>query len=271
MERSRREKDSSMHNLLDDYAHGNALRDVSPSLKLLFGLGAILLCVSSPAPAAPLFVAVTMSLAILILAKIPWRFYLRLLLVPLSFALVSAAVVAFMQGAGQELFSFHLSGITFAIRESGANLAGLLMARTFGGMCSLFFISLTTPMIEIFGSLKSLQIPSSVIELSMMIYRYIFVFLDQAASIHNAQVMRLGDCRIRNSLSSFAMLASVLFLRSWEQGERLIVAMDSRCYDGRLDLMDQGEKATSGQILAVAAYLISALAIAVLAGGAFLH
>ncbi len=113
------------------------------------------------------------------------------------------------------------------------------MARTFGGMSSLFFIALTTPMIEIFAMLKSLRIPDFLLELSMMIYRYIFVFLDQAAMIHNAQVMRLGDAGTRNSLNSFAMLSSVLFLRSWEQGERLIVAMDARCYNGMLDLMDQ--------------------------------
>jgi cobalt/nickel transport system permease protein len=253
-----------MHNLLDDYAHGNALRETSARLKLFLGLGAILLCVSSTTPIAPIFVAVTMSLITVMRAKIPGRIYSRLLLVPLSFALLSAGVVAFMHGSGQTLFSVQLYGLDLAIREEGANLAALLIARTFGGMCSLYFIALTTPMIEIFAVLKTLHIPQSVIELSMMIYRYIFVFLDQAAMIHSAQMMRLGDSGTKNSLNSFAMLCSVLFLRSWEQGERLIVAMDSRCYDGKLDLMEQTEGAKPGAILAVAVYLTAATAIAVL-------
>jgi cobalt/nickel transport system permease protein len=256
-----------MHNLLDDYAHGNALRETNPRLKLILGLGAILLCVSSPTPIAPLFVAITMSLATLILAKIPRHIYFRLLLVPLSFALLSATVVAFMHGSGQTLFSVPLFGFNLGIREEGANLAALLIARTFGGMCSLFFIALTTPMIEIFATLKFMRIPQSVIELSMMIYRYIFVFLDQAAMIHSAQVMRLGDAGTKNSLNSFAMLSSVLFLRSWEQGERLIVAMDSRCYDGKLDLMEQTDGAAPRAILAVVIYLTAAAAIAVLTRG----
>ena len=256
-----------MHNLLDDYALGNALRETSARLKLLLGLCSILFCVSSPTPIAPLFVAVTMSLITVILAKIPWRIYSRLLLVPLSFALLSAGVVAFMHGSGPTLFSLDLFGFSPVIREEGANLAALLMARTFGGMCSLFFIALTTPMIEIFAVLKSLRIPGSVIELSMMIYRYIFVFLDQAAMIHSAQVMRLGDAGTKNSLNSFAMLCGVLFLRSWEQGERLVVAMDSRCYDGKLDLMEQAGRAGPGAIMAGAAYLTAAAAIAVLTRG----
>jgi cobalt/nickel transport system permease protein len=256
-----------MHNLLDDYAHGNALRETSALLKLFLGLGAILLCVSSTTPIAPIFVAITMSLITVMLAKIPGRIYSRLLLVPLSFALLSAGVVAFMHGSGQTLFPVQLNGLDLAVREEGANLAALLIARTFGGMCSLYFIALTTPMIEIFAVLKTLHIPQSVIELSMMIYRYIFVFLDQAAMIHSAQMMRLGDSGTRNSLNSFAMLCSVLFLRSWEQGERLIVAMDSRCYDGKLDLMEQTEGAKPGAVLAVAAYLATATAIAVLTRG----
>jgi cobalt/nickel transport system permease protein len=253
-----------MHNLLDDYAHGNALRETSSRLKLFLGLWAILLCVSSTTPIAPLFVAMTMSLITVMLAKIPGRIYFRLLLVPLSFAMLSAGVVAFMHGNGQTLFSVQLFGINLSISEEGANLAALLIARTFGGMCSLYFIALTTPMIEIFAVLKTLRIPQSVIELSMMIYRYIFVFLDQAAMIHSAQMMRLGDAGAKSSLNSFAMLCSVLFLNSWEQGERLIVAMDSRCYDGKLDLMDQAAGANPKAILAVAVYLVAATAIAVL-------
>jgi cobalt/nickel transport system permease protein len=106
-------------------------------------------------------------------------------------------------------------------------------------------------MIEIFSILKSVGLPDFLVELSMLIYRYIFVFVDQAAMIHSAQTMRLGDAEIRNSINSFAMLSSVLFLRAWEQGERLIIAMDARCYDGKLDLIDHVGKAEPRAIFAL--------------------
>lgn len=253
-----------MHDLLDDYAHSSALRETSPWLKLLLGLGAMLLCVTSSAPIAPLFIAVTMSVVTVGLAKIPGRFYSTLLLIPFSFSILSAVVVAFMHGGGNQLFAVNVLGIDLCMREEGANLALLLITRTFGGMCSLFFIALTTPMLEIFSIGKSLGLPDFLVELSMLMYRYIFVFLNQAAMIHSAQVMRLGDAGFKNILNSFSMLSSVLFLRSWEQGERLIVAMDSRCYDGKLDLMDQAEGAKPRTILAVVVYLAAATAIVVL-------
>jgi cobalt/nickel transport system permease protein len=253
-----------MHDLLDDYAHSNALRNTSPRLKLLLGLGAMLLCVSSVTPIAPLFIAVTMSLIVVTLAKIPVRFYSTLLLIPLSFALLSSAVVAFMHGGGDQLFAFDIFGINLGIREGGANLALLLIARTFGGMCSLFFIALTTPMIEIFSVLKSLGLPDFLVDLSMLMYRYIFVFIDQAAVIHQAQVMRLGDAGIKNTINSHAILSGILFLRAWEQGERLIVAMDARCYDGKLSLMEYVGKAEPMAIFAVIGYMIVAAVIAFL-------
>ncbi|NMB85506.1 MAG: cobalt ECF transporter T component CbiQ, partial [Methanothrix sp.] len=133
-----------MHDLLDDYTHSNALINTSPRLKLLLGLGAMLICISSATPIAPLFIAITMSLITVGIAKIPGRFYCTLLLIPLSFALLSSGVVAFMHGGGSQLFAMNLFGFMFEIRDDGANLALLLIARTFGGMCSLFFISLTT-------------------------------------------------------------------------------------------------------------------------------
>jgi cobalt/nickel transport system permease protein len=240
------------------------LRETSPRLKLLLGLGAMLLCVASATPIAPLLIAVTMSLVTVRLARIPGRFYSTLLLIPFSFSLLSAAVVAFMHGGGDQLFAFNVFGISLSIREDGANLALLLIARTFGGMCSLFFIALTMPMLEIFSICKSLGLPDFLVELSMLIYRYIFVFLDQAALIHSAQVMRLGDTGIKNTLNSFSMLSSVLFLRAWEQGERLIVAMDARCYDGKLDLMEQSGKAEPKAIFAVIGYMVIVAAIAAL-------
>lgn len=252
-----------MHDLLDDYAHANALRDVNPRLKLALGLGSILVCVFSTSPLAPFLVAAAMGAAAIILAKIPARFYFRLLAVPLVFALFSCAAVIFIQG-GDAVFALNILGIKLEIGKEGLNLALLLLARTIGGMSSLFFIALTTPMIEVFSILKSAGLPGFLIELSMLIYRYIFVLLDQAAMIHRAQVMRLGNSSLRSSLSAFSMLTSVLFLRAWEQGERLMLAMDSRCYDGRLDAMATDLPMSRKGLAATACYLLVTVAIAFL-------
>ncbi|HSD58641.1 MAG TPA: CbiQ family ECF transporter T component, partial [Methanotrichaceae archaeon] len=112
--------------------------------------------------------------------------------------------------------------------------------------------------------LKSAGLPSFLIELSMLIYRYIFVLLDQAAMIHSAQTMRPGGSSMRSSFYSFSMLTSVLFLRAWEQGERLMVAMDSRCYNGHLDVMEKDLPTPWKGLIVTSCYLLVAVAIAFL-------
>ena len=61
---------SFMEENLDYYAQSNALRDVNCYLKLALGLGAIFICIASPAPLAPLFIVITLSAITLVVAKI---------------------------------------------------------------------------------------------------------------------------------------------------------------------------------------------------------
>ncbi|MDD1753122.1 MAG: CbiQ family ECF transporter T component, partial [Methanotrichaceae archaeon] len=116
---------------------------------------------------------------------------------------------------------------------------------------------------EIFSILKSFGLPELLMELSMLIYRYIFLLLDEATMIHNAQTMRMGNSGLRSSLKSFSMLSSVLFLRAWEQGERLMIAMDSRCYNGRLEVMDDKVPPSKKVTAAILSYLVVLIIIAV--------
>ena len=236
--------------MFEDYALTNKLRSVNTELKLFFGLGSLLLCVFSPSPLTPILIALTMAIVLILFAEIKARFYLKILTIPLSFGVISSLIIMFMYGRGDILLSFEIFGKVFDINRDGANLSVLVLSRMFGGVSCLFFIALTTPMVEMFAVFKRLKVPDAFLELSMMIYRYIFVFLDEALMIHTAQTMRHGYNGIKNSIRSFSMLGSVLFVRAWERGENLIVSMDSRCYNGKLDVL-RVERSLSPVLLGV--------------------
>lgn len=254
-----------MHDILEEFAQTNGLRQTSPGLKLFIGLGSILLCVSSPAPVAPLLVAASMSIAVLVLARIPPRFYARLLLIPVSFAVMSIAVVLFITGSGAILL--EIPGLPLAVTADGANLAILLLVRVFGGMCSLYFIALTTPMTEILDILRKLRVPTVFIDLAMLTYRFIFIFIEEAGQIYRSQVMRLGYGRFRESVQSFGMLAGALFIRTWESGEALVLAMDARCYDGKLGIPGETRPVSLFALSAALLYLGAVLGISLSTGG----
>jgi cobalt/nickel transport system permease protein len=230
------------HYILDDYAQNNALRDQDSWLKLLLGLGAILVCISSPGPFAPLAIALTMTFITLFLARIPAGLYLSLLSIPFSFAIFSCIVILFISGGGTPLFSFSIAGVILTVTAGSANLALLLIARTLGGMCSLFFIALTIPMVEIFSVMHSLKLPKNFVDLSMLIYHFIFVLIGEAIAIHTAQMLKHGYSSFKNSINSFAMLSGMLFIRAMGKGEEMITAMDARCYDGKFVLPEEKHK-----------------------------
>lgn len=256
-----------MENILDDYAHQNALRDVDTRLKLVLGGGAIAVGILSTAPVAPVLIAVSMAAITVFLARIPGRFYATLLAIPLSFAVLSAGVILFLQGGGEPLIALPVGGFTLTATTGSADMAALVLARTFAGMCSLFFIALTTPMVEIFAVMRGLRLPAEFVDLAMLIYHFIFMLISEAVATHNAQEIRQGYTGFRNSLRSFPMLAGALFVRAWEKGEELILAMDARCYDGKFPLEERKDGPSPQSTAAVAAYLLAVGIIALLTRG----
>jgi cobalamin biosynthesis protein CbiM/cobalt ECF transporter T component CbiQ len=238
--------------ILDDAAINSPLRHVSAWLKLIFCLSAIVIGVISPLPYLPLFIAGVMIFAALLVAKVSPRLYCSLLSIPLVFAGTGALVILFITGGGETLVDFFRIG-TFHVQitTDSLELAVLVLSRTFAGMCSLYFLTLTTPMTSLFEVFRNLRMPQAFIDLSMLIYRYIFVFIGEAIAIHNAQIMRGGYGTWKNYLTSFSMLVSMLFIRTWEKGEAIFLSMDSRCYDGYMALPDEGGHVTPLSVTSV--------------------
>lgn len=245
-----------METILDTYANTNALRSVDTRVKLLFGIGSIFLCISSQSVLVPLCIAALMAIVVIGQAKIPLRLYLGLIAIPFSFAVFSSIVILFMTGGGDLLLSLPIWGIQLNATTGGANLSILLLCRTFSGMSSLFFIALTTPVIDLFSLMQQWYFPQVLIDLSMLIYHFIFIFIGEAILIHNAQAMRLGYGNFRKSLNSFAMLGGMLFIRAWESGEELVLAMDARCYNGKLNICEDKRPIPVTLLIVVVCYLI---------------
>jgi cobalt/nickel transport system permease protein len=220
--------------LLEDVAQTNNLRMINTDIKLFTGLGAIILCLLSTSCVAPLFIAVILSLSLLLLARIPMQLYGELFLVPLLFTLMSVIVIILLSGGNEPYWSWNpYSWLSLSITKESINSGIFILFRVVGGTTALLFIALTTPMTDLFVVMRRIRIPETVVDLAMIIYRTIFLIMDQLALTYRAQVMRLGYGSFRESITSFSTLCGSAFIASWDSGEDLIRAMDARCYDGR--------------------------------------
>jgi cobalt/nickel transport system permease protein len=253
--------------LLEDIAQKNGLREINTYLKLTAGLGAILLCLFSTSYLPPLFIALLLTGAILILARVDAKTYAELFVVPLWFALMSVAGIILITGGQDVFWSWDLlPSFSLSITRESINQGVLVFCRVIGGMSAMIFIALTTPMTDIFIVFRQSRVPEVVIDLMMIIYRTIFILIDQVIQIYNAQLMRLGYSTWRESIHSFAFLCGAAFIASWDAGEDLIRAMDARCYDGKFALLGENRPVERIPSLTVVVFLLLSTLVVIVSG-----
>ena len=227
------------NNTLDSYAHYNNLKNINTFFKVIFAITTMLVSLISSSPVVPLLIALVMSFLIVSQAKIPWKFYLKFLSVPFLFGLITFIFMSLFFGVGAHILDLGIFNL--AVTEDGFNLGLLTFSRVLAGFTCMAFLALTIPMTELFSELERLKIPQIVMDLAMLMYRYIFIFLDEAINMYHAQETRLGYSSLKKSFKSMGMLGSNLFIRTWIKGEQAHIAMESRCYDGSIKTMKEPE------------------------------
>jgi cobalt/nickel transport system permease protein len=254
--------------LLEDVAQKNGLREVNTWVKLAAGLSALVLCLLSTGYASPLFIALVLSAAVLLLARVDIRTYTELFLVPLWFAVMSAVVIVLISGGDQIFWSYDpLPFLSLSVSRGSINSGFFILCRVIGSMSALLFIALTTPMTDLFVVMRKCRIPNFVIDLAMIIYRTIFFLMDQVQQIYRSQVMRLGYSGWRESIQSFSMLCGAAFITSWDAGDDLIRAMDARCYDGKFALLGENRPVELRPLAALVTFIVVALVVVIASPG----
>lgn len=229
---------SIFEDTLDHYTMHNALTDSNMYSKVIFALLAILLNLITGSPLIPLIIFVLCSFLIVVIAKIPLKFYATFMAIPLGFALLSGIFLAFL-GTGDQVWSLGFFGI--GLTKGGINQACLVFCRVLGGVSALGFLILTTPMNRIFSVFHDLHVPAIITDLAILMYRYIFLFLDVTSTMYNSQKTRLGYHSYMSWMNCLASLAGMVFIRTWEQGEISYKALASRGYNGQLNMIRDGD------------------------------
>jgi len=208
-------------------------------LKVLFALSMLLITLFSKSIVVPLIVASIMITLTVFVAKVPVRIYIPLIVAPLGFGVLTVILMGFIYSGGEKLLTVDIFNFNISIYSYGVNLGLLVFSRMLGGVTSTLFLALTTPMTELFYILRELGIPSTFLDIAMMMYRYIFLLLEEMVRIVNAQNTRLGYKDLKTTYKSLGTLAAVLFIRAWERGERAYITMICRGYNGDLKLLNR--------------------------------
>ncbi|KXG75431.1 cobalt ECF transporter T component CbiQ [Thermotalea metallivorans] len=226
---------------MDQYAYINRLKSVHPMEKCLLSGGMLLICLWNTSPLVHFGAIALMTFLVIAVAGIPGKTYVQYLLLPLVFLITGVGGVALTITKNSTLFlyGFAMGHWKIGISQQGLDQAVLVFLRAYASVTCLYFLAFTTPMTDMMWVLRKLRMPTVLVELAMMIYRFIFVLMETASMIYISQDCRLGYSSIKRSYTSLGQLASNLFVKAFCRAQELFTALTARGYTGRLDVLEE--------------------------------
>jgi cobalt/nickel transport system permease protein len=221
--------------LIDKYAYINRLKTIHPVEKITLALFLLLITLLMKDKIVSLIIFSLMSTFTIFAAKIPFSYYIKLLLLPSIFLLSGTLTILFSFAKKDAILPPVFGSIEFGnwqvfILVSNLNTVISLLFVVLSSISCLYFLTLTTPVQEILQVLRKLKVPQLLIEITELTYRFIFVFLESALKIYQAQNSRLGYRTFKLWLHSLGLLISSLFTTVFQRAKELTIAMDSRGY-----------------------------------------
>ncbi|WP_165820797.1 cobalt ECF transporter T component CbiQ [Pueribacillus theae] len=218
---------------IDQYAYINSYRNIHPIEKGLFAFLFLLFCLLTKNAAVAIFTFFVMSTAIVLGAKIPLAYYLKILLLPIFFLLTSVlAILISIVPANMELLdsvlSMKMGPWQLYISQTKYKMAIELIFTVVASVSCMYFFILTTPIQQIVWLFQKLRLPALFIELFLFTYRYLFVLLEKTVEIRLAQTSRLGYQTSRNAISSLGQLLVSLFIKSMRSAKEVHMAIEIR-------------------------------------------
>lgn len=200
--------------------------------KVAAALAVTFAVVATPRSAVWAFAAhATIVLVIVALARLPMLTVARRMLIELPF-LAGALFLPFVS-RGERI---DVGPIT--VSDSGLWAAWNIVAKgTLGAAIAVVLVS-TTPIPDLLGGLSRLRVPKLLIAIAGFTVRYVEVLADDMRRMRIARLARGDDPRWLWQGRSIASGTGTLFVRAYERGERVHLAMLARGHDSAVAMFD---------------------------------
>ncbi|HHT9137441.1 MAG TPA: cobalt ECF transporter T component CbiQ [Candidatus Wunengus sp. YC60] len=171
------------------------------------------------------------SFILLLSVKIHFTAILRNMALPLSFAVFILLIRGLHEGEKVWL-SVSVIGYKVVLKEEGLWNGLQTCSKVVGGISLVILLSFITTISQLCAGLKWFRVPNTIIDLLALIYRYIFIFLDEVDTMWTAQKTRLGYASWKKTIKSFGILGGMLVIRAFARAEQTYEAMHARGYEG---------------------------------------
>ncbi|GAA0502914.1 cobalt ECF transporter T component CbiQ [Paractinoplanes deccanensis] len=195
--------------------------------------------------------------AVAIAARVPATWLAKRATIELPFVLLAVTLPFF--GHGERVTWLGLS-----LSVDGLHGAWNIFAKGTLGVLASLLLAATTTMRDLILGLDRLRCPTVFTQIATFMLRYLDVLADDARRMRVARLARGYDPRFLWQVKAFAVSVGALFLRAYERGERVYLAMVARGYQGRLPRRAD-DRAPTAQWVAAASLPVATAGIALAA------
>jgi cobalt/nickel transport system permease protein len=234
------------------YVHGHSRVHALPAhAKLVAQVAFVFAVVATPREAFWAFAAYAVILVVLIrLAEIPVVFVVKRLVFEAPFVLF-AVLLPFI-GRGERVDVLGLS-----LAREGLWGAWNILAKATLGLGASIVVAATTTMPQFLRGFERLHLPRALTSTLSFMIRYFDVIADDMRRMNVARRSRGYDPRWLWQARAVATSAGALFIRSYERGERVHLAMLSRGFTGSMPELDDVSVSRAGWAAALAVPLLA--------------
>ncbi|MCR1876572.1 cobalt ECF transporter T component CbiQ [Paraclostridium bifermentans] len=220
---------------IDNCAYLNNIKDVNPLIKLGITFIGVIASMLTQNANIHILIMLFMTTLILFIARVDMKLYIKCLKIPIIFLIIGIGLnlinISFENK--DYIFNVNILGLYIGTTEFAVKSSENILLRAMSCIISIYFLILTTPFNQLIIVLKKLHIPHTLIELMILIYRFIFIFIEEAEEIYKSQQLKFGYTNLRTSYNSMSLLIKTLFFRMMRRYEDMSISLDIKLYDGK--------------------------------------
>jgi len=234
-----------MHvHFLDPYSPGKSpIHALDGRVKFILAVAFIFTASLSPIGAWPVYILLLASiLSVEVVSGLGVWYVIKRSVLVLPFVLAAFPIV-FTSGSST-LFSISIGAFTLSGYSEGLMRFLAVVLKSWLSVQAAIVLAATTPFPELMKAMRAVGIPRLLVAMFGLMWRYLFLLVDEALRLMRARAARSGYCGGGKPGGSIAWRARVtggmagsIFLRAIERSDRIYMAMISRGYDGEIRLL----------------------------------
>ncbi len=223
---------------IDQVAYCSPLKHINPHVRIGLPLVWLVLMILIGQPILYAITFIIMVMATLWKGSVPAKLYIKALLAPAFFVLTAVLGILFVSNPGLEtvIWQFHIGKWILYLTDTSLMTGVTTVERAFASVSLVYFIACHAPIWEIGLYMRRLKVPKDFVELFVLCYRFVFILLEEAGAMLEAQQLRLGYGSIERGFKDLGMLIGQLLIRTLLRARAMEEGLSLRLYDGEFHL-----------------------------------